>query len=1068
MKFNIMQKLLAVVALPIIALLFFSANHIQNKFLVLETDRDDLKHIDMMDKSSNLIHELQIERGLSASYLNKLDDDYFQVLLNKQTIKTNEAIKKYRDSFSDLNYAHISLSTAQYIKDLKPLLSDILKMRDIIQAKKITTEKSFHYFTLLNNQIISILNGFKLNTASKDANSDMLILNKVIQLQEFAGQERALVARLTYASQIKNKDMSKFYNLIASQKEKFTQINFLLQNTQLNSSLKNIQRVYESNFFKHSRDNLINTHEKKNIINNIYKIIGYGGMIHNLTLYNKTQNKDFYKKFLEKQINFNKLIKKYILLTNRNSKEYQIALKLQHSFDLVTDIDTLAFDETDVLVLSQELDGLSISLDSKKWFDVSTNRINDMHTLEDKLFIKIKEAINENINVNNSSLMQQIFLSLSIIIFLLVSTFLIAKRIKYSILQLEIGLDDFFKYLDGKINKPKIINTHSRDEIDDMAQNINAHITMIEEHLEEDKDFINEATQIVTLMKDGDFSERPYFEPHNPNLVELKVVLDKLIELISDKIKEQTDSLENLNRSLENRVHQQTIELEKQIQEITVSRDKAIQAEIAKDEFLANMSHEIRTPLNAILGFVTILKKQIKDEKPLNYLNIIDASGKSLLTIINDILDFSKIQSGKFIISPYEINPVEEFSNAALLFASKAYEKHLAYTVYIDPNLPQTINVDAVRVKQIFSNVLSNAIKFTPDDGSIKINVTCKESKLMISIEDSGIGIAEKNIAKVFSAFEQADGSTTRKYGGTGLGLSISHRLAELMNGKLSLTSQEGVGSIFSLELPIEIINKEPKILIEVTKLQNKTIAILGDNSIFSKLNLIEKYLKDFGVINIIRLDQYKEDGYDLLFFVPDDDYNEEIVYSKNPAIALLRSSTIKLANLDHIQALYAPFTPNTIIQAINDAGIDKIISYNNDTEEEEDEIQFIGSILVAEDNKTNQMLISLILDDYGLEYTIVNNGIEAVNIFKEHKFDLVLMDENMPELNGIGAMQQIKEYENNKSLIMTPILALTASVLDTDKEMFINAGMDGFVGKPIDNNELESELGRFLTKKQG
>ena len=261
------------------------------------------------------------------------------------------------------------------------------------------------------------------------------------------------------------------------------------------------------------------------------------------------------------------------------------------------------------------------------------------------------------------------------------------------------------------------------------------------------------------------------------SLLELKSVFHELTTLITDKIKEQTKELETINSTLADEVHYQNLELEQQLLDVTTSRDEAIAAEKSKDNFLATMSHEIRTPLNAILGFVTILKKRITEPKDVSYLNIIDTSGSSLLAIINDILDFSKIQSGKFNIVPNEMNPIEEFSNTTMLFASKAYEKHLIYAVYIDPNIPQLIKVDDVRVIQILSNLLSNAIKFTPRDGMVKVRIIIQNNELVISVQDSGIGIAKENISKVFSAFEQADSTTTRKYGGTGLGLSISSKL---------------------------------------------------------------------------------------------------------------------------------------------------------------------------------------------------------------------------------------------------------------------------------------------------
>jgi len=411
-------------------------------------------------------------------------------------------------------------------------------------------------------------------------------------------------------------------------------------------------------------------------------------------------------------------------------------------------------------------------------------------------------------------------------------------------------------------------------------------------------------------------------------------------------------------------------------------------------------------------------------------------------------------------------------SNAALLFASKAYEKHLIYDVYIDVNMPQNILVDAVRVKQIFSNLLSNAIKFTDKDKSLKVKVVIENAHLIISVEDTGIGISKENISKVFSAFEQADGSTTRKYGGTGLGLSISHRLAELMNGTLTVSSKEGVGSTFTLSLPIEIVDESVKERISSQQLHSLTIALLDSYKDSIKLKLIRKYLSDLGVVNILELGTFQEDGYDLLFFIPDDEYNEDIVNDNNnkPSIALLRNSSVKIADIENLHSLYAPFTPNRIIQSINESGVIKLkketlskqlpLHHNKET-------HFNGYILVAEDNKTNQMLISLLLEDFDLKFKIANNGLEAVSMFKEEKFDLVLMDENMPELNGIEAMKLIREYQKEKDILITPIIALTASVLETDKEKFTNAGMDGFVGKPIDTAQLESELARFLDIKE-
>jgi len=703
-----------------------------------------------------------------------------------------------------------------------------------------------------------------------------------------------------------------------------------------------------------------------------------------------------------------------------------------------------------------------------QWMSISTSRINDYYKLEQLLLDTVMKNMKDETDQIKNSLTVLIIFTFVTMFVLLFGAYLISKSIKKSLYALDSGISNFFDFLNFKTQNISVVETNSNDELNEMAKKINKQIALLQLNLDNDKHFIKETTKITNFMKNGNFSKHIFFDPSNPNLIKLKTVFNELIDLIVDKIKLQTLSLENLNHSLEDKVYNQTIELERQLQNVIKSRDDVLNAQKSKDDFLANMSHEIRTPLNAILGFVTILQKRVKDSTDKEYLQIISTSGNSLLNIINDILDFSKIQSGKFDINPREINPMLEFSNTTILFASKCYEKHIIYAVYIDPNLPKLINIDDTRVKQVLSNLLSNAIKFTPLDGNIKVSIFIKDSNLHVSVQDSGIGIAKENISKVFNAFEQADGSTTRKFGGTGLGLSISSRLAKLMDGTLTLSSTLGKGSIFTLTIPVDVLDNSPKNLLDIQKIKHYKFAILHTAHDNISTRLLIKYLHDLGISNLIELNDYTDIGYDILFFIPSDEYNEEIVEAGIPSIAMLRSNQVKLANIKHITSLYAPFAPTSVIQAIDDItdeNIQDLYTKNVIEEDEEVQITYKGKVLVAEDNKTNQMLISLLLDDYTLEYKIANNGLEAVKIFKEENFDLVLMDENMPELNGLGAMKLIKQYEKQNSKTSTPIIALTAAVLQSDVERFLSEGMNGFVAKPIENKKLEDELDKFLTR---
>jgi len=412
---------------------------------------------------------------------------------------------------------------------------------------------------------------------------------------------------------------------------------------------------------------------------------------------------------------------------------------------------------------------------------------------------------------------------------------------------------------------------------------------------------------------------------------------DFIFQIVADKSKKYQRTIITLH---------DITKTEKMYAELAIEKDKAVSATQAKGEFLANMSHEIRTPLNAILGFINLLQEKKFDDETHNYLNTIDSSGHSLLTIINDILDFSKIESGKFELSPIKFDPKHEFCIVSDLFRAKASEQNITHILSFDDNLPPVIKADILRIKQVISNLLSNAIKFSKQYKTVNLDIKFNQqsSLLTVSVTDEGIGLTEKQQATIFDAFSQAETSTTRKYGGTGLGLSISAHLIELLGGKLEVKSQYGKGSCFYFTVPVKVVKGNLK----------------------SKTENIKTH--------------------------------------------------------------------------------------------------FSGHILLVEDNKTNQMLMSAILKKQGLTFDIANDGLEAIAAVKTSKYDLVLMDENMPNLNGIEATKQIRKIE--KIGVELPIVALTANAMIGDKEKFISAGMDDYLTKPVNIKELQSVFASFLWKE--
>lgn len=470
------------------------------------------------------------------------------------------------------------------------------------------------------------------------------------------------------------------------------------------------------------------------------------------------------------------------------------------------------------------------------------------------------------------------------------------------------------------------------------------------------------------------------------------------------------------------------------VSELILTRDAALNAERTKDQFLANMSHEIRTPLNAILGFVAVLRNRIKDPENSRYLNIISSSGESLLAIIGDILDFAKIKEGKLNIDPHYFNPTEELSNTLELFSSRMFEKNIQYITYIDPHLPVSIKTDGVRIKQIMTNFLSNALKFTPKEGIISVIITAEKNQLIISVKDSGCGISKEAITRIFNAFEQAESSTTRKYGGTGLGLSICQRLSEMMGGDIEVESILDKGSLFRLRVPIQSSSKRNEYTPYKVHLENT-------NTIH--MHLLQRYFHNMGM-------QFcKEASSQSINF-----------YSYNSSSTIVEPSVlVSSMPVEGVESLTPCFDANKIMQVIEGRGSLQI-------KKSVDKFQFKGRVLVVEDNAANQTLLGLLLDEYGLNYEIVSNGLEAYNIFKTQEFDLILMDEQMPVMGGREASEKIMQYEIDHLLKHTPIISVTANALKGDKEEFLDAGMDGYIAKPIENVKLEEVLRKFLPHK--
>ncbi len=565
--------------------------------------------------------------------------------------------------------------------------------------------------------------------------------------------------------------------------------------------------------------------------------------------------------------------------------------------------------------------------------------------------------------------------------------------------------------------------------------------------------------------------------------------------------------------------------IEKAIERIEVERAKALEANSAKSTFLANMSHEIRTPLNGIIGFTELLKNSEISKEAMEFVEVIEKSSENLLEIINSILDLSKIESNKIEIEEILFSPIKEFENAVEVYGPKAAEKNIHLNFFLDPNLNNFLKGDPTKLKEVLVNLMSNAVKFTPPDGTITVEIIKLEqqhvnkAKVYFSVTDTGIGIAKDKIANIFEAFSQADSTVTRKYGGTGLGTTISAQFIQMMGGELKVESEEGVGSKFYFTIELE---ETPSTEVDYkNEFNDFNCALLQPvNSDTERVEIMKKYLRYFGAnietyndfyslkqliktanINYIIID------YDL---VSDDELNE-YKKIKLPIMLIMKSSYQHKYDkhlTEYMKPIYEPVNVTKIVKSLETAretiAMLSVKSETAPTNKNENLVSagetsankiatkdsvatpkakptpakkpinkpkikgktFDANVLVAEDNDINQKLIKRTLEGLGLTITIANNGLEAYETMQKHKFDLIFMDIAMPVMDGVEATHKILEYEEKNNLPHVPIVALTANALKGDRERFMGEGLDEYVTKPIKKDDILNVLNMFLYDK--
>ena len=520
------------------------------------------------------------------------------------------------------------------------------------------------------------------------------------------------------------------------------------------------------------------------------------------------------------------------------------------------------------------------------------------------------------------------------------------------------------------------------------------------------------------------------------------------------------------------------------------AKEAAEAANRAKSEFLANMSHELRTPMNGILGMTELALSTELSPELHEYLSIVKSSADALLVVLNDILDYSKIEAGKIAMDLRPFTVAEMVGDAMKSLAISAHRKGLELAYHLDPEVPPKLVGDSMRLRQVLLNLVGNAIKFTArGEVEVRVGVEGREEsgvKLRVSVRDTGIGISPEAQSRLFQPFEQADTSTTRMYGGTGLGLAISRRIVGLMGGEVSVESTPGHGSVFSFTALLGTARGtgEPSAVASMEDLRGLPVLVIDDNS--TSRRIIRAMVQRWGMLaaeaasgmeGLILLEEASQSGHPYRLILLDERMpgmdGIEVIERIRANVRLAGATIMMLTSDDQSSSaarcrkmgveayLIKPIKPPELLATIR-----KLLGRGEaeaPVPARMDAPQCLRrlSVLIAEDNNVNQRLAVVMMQKLGHYTTVVTNGVDAVAKWKEGQFDLILMDVQMPELDGYEATRRIRSHELSTGTRI-PIIAMTAHAMSGDRERCLEEGMDDYISKPVRREALEEAIGRI------